>query len=364
LICRNTSDLLTGGERYPRVTWVNEPRRNAPVTHTAGSAARVRATITVRLAGVGGGTPYVLQGFSAEPALCFRRKGTLPAGAEVVLALEAAHPLGKAVRKIRAPITWSLTVYREASGAATIDLGGTGPHVVYTTLGTPRDTADPLGVVTDVRMDLAVERVAAALAQAGDAASPPRIVYHLMKQNGEHYHPARHYGRARAWKVPETWGMKPRGASCISIVEFVVLLCKMIGIEGSVAMTAYYARPENPLAPVQGGLGDVPLFKRGFDNETWQLFLVDDTNSNRGQAGGVGGMNYYEAVLAYEWRGERYYYPGGTDRVFDSPDKVLRVFRTLAWARYDAGLRNWVVMEVVHTYVRPGGTYPPSSPIP
>src|SRR5207253_5832354 len=118
-------------------------------------------------------------------------------------------------------------------------------------------------------------------------------------------------------KVPETWNMGPKGVSCISIVHFGCLLCKMIGLEGDVYPTAFYAMPANPPKAIPGGLGDHPALKK-VDLETWQLFLVDLSNTQSGQVGGVGGMNFYEAVVDYEWHGLRYYYLGGGNSVYDS----------------------------------------------
>jgi hypothetical protein len=114
---------------------------------------------------------------------------------------------------------------------------------------------------------------------------------------------------------------------------------------------------------VRGGLGDPPQFKK-VGGARWQLFLIDQRNTRQGQVGGVGGVNFYEAVLELDWRGKRYYYPGGTDRVFDAPAAILQVFHTLAWTEYDERLRDWVVREVQHTYVSPQGKFPPSVPLP
>jgi hypothetical protein len=364
LICRNTDDVLSGGRRYPDVEWTNAPRTNAPITHTGGEDTRIRARITLSLAGAPADTPYLLEGRSAEPALCFRGEGRLAGGDARPLEVEATAPLGRAVRKARARVSWSLTLDPGTPESRTLDLGDTGPHVVYVTLGTPRDTDDPLGVVTDARMEVAVARVAAALAAAGAEATPPRILHELMKEEVDYYLPARHYDRRFAWKVPESWRMQPQGASCISIVQFVELVCKMIGVEGTARTSAFYATAGDPFKSVRGGLGDPEVFKQGFFGERWQLLLIDNSNSNDGQAGGLGGVNYYEAALEYEYRGKKYYYPGGTSRVYDTPDQVLRIFRTLAWVRYDFGLRDWMVMEVAATYSPPGRAAPPSVPLP
>jgi hypothetical protein len=352
LICRNKTDLLTGGERYPEVQWRRSPEVNAPVTQTGGLQARVRVRLTFGLENVAADTPFLLIGSSDEPGLCFRNEGRTWLGRPQSLVCEGLNPLGRQVRKIRAAIRWSLTLSPEAPEQRTIDLGMTGPHVIYTTLDTPRVGDDPRCQVTDIRMDLVVERLALAQKRAGLNASPPRLVYELMRQNGEHYLPTRHYGKELAWKVPESWAMNPRGASCISIVEFVGLLCKMGGVTGETETAFFYARETDPLKPLRGGLGDPPLYKTSTTGEKWQLFLVDDMNSQKGQLGGYGGMNYYEATLDYTVSGKHYYFPGGTDRVFDDPLQVVRVFRTLAWATWDDTAKEWVVREVVHTYHR------------
>jgi hypothetical protein len=365
LIRRNTSDVLGGGKRYPDVEWTNAPRTNAPITHTGGDDSRIRARITLSLEGVATDTPYRLEGHSAEPALCFRGEGRLAGGDARPLEVEATTPLGPAVRKVRAGVSWSLTLDPGTPAERTLDLGETGPHVVYVTLGTPRDTDDPLCAVTDVRMELAVARVAAAMARAGGAgASHPRIVHELMQEHVAYYLPARHYDRKSAWRVPESWEMRPAGASCIAIVDFVALVCKMIGVEGTARMSAFYATAAEPFTAVRGGLGDPPVFKPGGFGERWQLLLIDASNSNAGQVGGLGGVNYYEAALEYQWRGKTYYYPGGTPRVYDTPEKVLQVFRTLAWVRYDFVLHDWMVAEVVANYTTPASGAPPSVPLP
>src|SRR5262249_478741 len=98
--------------------------------------------------------------------------------------------------------------------------------------------------------------------------------------------------------------------------------------------------------------------------ETWQLLLTDENNTRKGQVGGAGGMNYYEAALSFTWKGKTYYYPAGTDRVYDSSDMVIRIFRTLAWAAYDHRLDASVARAVAHTYTPPGRKQPESVPLP
>src|ERR1700689_4449612 len=79
LICRNTTDILKGGERYPEVSWRREPGVSAPITHTGGRDARICARITLALSGAAAETPFRLESSSSEPALCFEGAGKLPA---------------------------------------------------------------------------------------------------------------------------------------------------------------------------------------------------------------------------------------------------------------------------------------------
>jgi len=364
LLCRNITDVQTGGARYPAIAWDRAAGSNAPITHTGSDTTRIEATVTLAVPGLPVDVPYRLEGRSSEPALCFRHEGATPAGEALTAAVMGAQPLGRGVRKVRQAIHWQLVLYPAAPQPQRIALGSTGPHIVYVTLGRPRVSADPRTVVTDVRMEWAVDCVARAQAKRGVDASAPWLVYELMARHSAAYLPTRHYGKELAWKVPETWRMQPPGASCVSIVEHVALVGNMIGLEGELAVTGFCARPDLPRRAVVGGLGDPPVRKQGPAGENWQLFLVDNMNTNKGQVGGRDGMNFYEAALELHWRGERYWYPGGTNHVYDNPDRVLQVFRTLAWAAYDFQLESWVVREVVHTYSRPGDPPPTSCPLP
>lgn len=362
-LLRRADDLLSNGKPSSDLHWSGQTRTCMPISHTAGSNTRVAAVVNMVVSGVGTKARFELEGVSDEPGLCFRMEGELSADGAVDIGLTATRPLGPAVRKIEATIAWSLTLKAADQPARRLGLGRTGPHIVYTTLGMPRHADRSAGTVTDRRMELVVTRVAAAQRTAGLDSSSPRLVYELMQQNGVHYLPTRHYRGVEAWLVPSSWDKDPPGASCIAIVEFVQLVCDMIGLEGEARTSAYCARLADPGRAVAGGLGDPPQHKR-VGGANWQLFLIDQRNTRHGQVGGVGGVNFYEAVLEFDWRGKRYYYPGGTDRVFDAPDAILQVFHTLAWTEYDGRLGDWVVREVLHTYVPAQGQFPPSVPLP
>lgn len=361
---RQAADLLSIGERFPDIHWCARPRSSVPISHSGGEDVRIRAVLRFSAENASGRLPFVLQGSSDEPCLQFRARGTLSEKGQTVVELEALRPLGSSVRRLNNPIDWTLTVFPNGKSADSVLLGTTGPHVVYVTAGAPRHTDRPESAVTVPRLELALERLAGARRAAGESASGPRLVYELMKQNGDHYLPNRHYRGAAAWQVPASWRLEPSGASCIAIVDFVRLVCDITGVEGETQTRAYCARAANPMVALRGGLGDPPEIKRGSNGANWQLFLVDHTNTNHGQVGGVGGMNYYEGTLEYTWNGQRYYYPGGTDRVYAAPEQVLSVFRTLAWAEYEERRRDWVVREVVRSYVGPGQKFPESVRLP
>lgn len=361
LLCQNTRDLLSGGTRYPTTEWLRQPSRNVPLTHTG--SQRVRLRVMLHVEGLSKRAPFVLIGRSKEPGLCFRKTGRIGNGDSKV-EVEAGVILGREIRTLDGPIAWTLELDPGASLVQTLPLGETGPHRIYVTRGTPKGMADPLSVVTEIRMERAIEVVRAALAKSGQGASDARLVHEVMKLNARYYRPSRHYARDHAWLVPESWALEPAGASCISIVWFVDLVCKMIGVEGETRLIAVYGDPERPHHALGGGLGDHPLRKTATDGSVWQLFMVDESNTNRGGVGGVGGMNYYEAALEYRFKGRRYYLPGGTDTILDSPDGVLWVFRSLAWARFDPYLQNWVVTEVVGTYGASDSDFPRSVALP
>lgn len=380
LICKNTSNLFKGGRRYPDVEWVAEPRVNAPITHSV--KEKVRILLTLEIKGLAEGTPFLLTGTSAEPGLCFSQQGKvtgpLPFKAaaatgatlvqrlngfsglpilldgtshwnkeeEMVLELESTKPLGESLRKIHRSITWTLKVHPREKEEKNIKLGATGPHVVYTTLGTPRGTEKAMGVVTDIRMERTIRQVSSAIRHIrhqGKNPSPLRIAHTLMVNNRA-YRPTRDFLHSHAWYVPESPSMFPPGASCISIATFCGLVCQMTGMDGDIDVVKIYAHPSKPRTALIGpGLGEKPVTRGGL-----QLLLVDGENTNDGQPGGSGGVNYYEAALRVTHGGKTYYFPGGTNQVHRSPNPVLNVFRTLAWCSWNGG--GWVVVDVVYTY--------------
>lgn len=367
LICRDGSDLLRCGSRYPDVEWsAKEPHFASPMTHTQGRY--VEARVMVKLNRLPAGTMVRLKGTAEQESFTFEGEGKVEdVGGDPCMAVVYVRSKGMLpaqLRRMQATIDWSVTVLVPGDSPRVIDLADTGPHVCYLTRGTPRRADEVASAVTPRRMQTSYERLALALESVEEEnPSTIAIVHALTRHVGEHYNPKQHFEREDAWYVPTTWRLKPAGASCISICNYCSLILDQIGMEGEYRQIALYSRPDNPDRALEGGR-ESDSITRDVGRQQWELFLVDDRNTRQGQVGGWGGMNYYEAVIAYDYKGKTYYFPGGTDRVYDNKDQVLKIFRTLAWARWDTWRKEWQVMQVVRTYTSPGRGAPPNCELP
>lgn len=363
---RDGADLLSCGERYPDIEWmVNNPDFASPMTHT--QARHVEARLLLKFNKMPQGTMVKVKGESENTAFQFEGEAkveeTGPFSSSAVVYVKSKDLLPAQLRRIQASIRWSATVVVPNENPKEMDLANTGPHVCYLTRGNPRRSEEKASGVTARRMQVAYERLAIALENAAENPSPVAIVHALTSYIGQHYNPKQHFERENAWYVPSTWRLKPAGASCISICNYCSLILDQIGMEGKYDLVALYARPDNPDRALEGGVESDSMI-RTVGRQQWELFLVDDRNSRLGQLGGWGGMNYYEACITYEWEGKTYYFPGGTDRVYDNKHQVLKIFRTLAWARWDTWRKEWQVMQIVRTYTPPGRGAPANCEIP
>ncbi|MFN5330043.1 MAG: hypothetical protein ACK5DV_12760 [Planctomycetota bacterium] len=359
--------LVNPGNRWNEPEWSQGRPYVVPFSHDGGKDARLTGKLKLRVSGVAPGSEIRLRGLSHEPG--FNVDGQLivpadaPAGTNsderiVEATMRAMAPVGSKVRKIRDSIVWFAEVRPIGNEEISKhDLGSTGPLVGYILRGKPKLADEARGTVTARRLDIAVERYTVAHDNAGDNPSSLAVVAELVGRIGKHYLPTRHYEAEGAWNVPETWTMSPPGASCFSIITYTINVLNMVGQEGEFELVTYTARQNAPEKAVIGSLGEPPV-RQSTWNDTWQLFLADDRNTRLGQVGGLGGMNFYEAVLRYKHGGQTYFMPGGTSRVYTNPDDILRVFRTMVWAKYDNRKNEWKVMRVVHTYVQPGGGSP------
>jgi len=366
LLRRDGTDLLTCGERYPDIEWsAKNPEFVAPMTHT--QARHMEARLLLRFNRLPQGTIVKVKGDSENLAFQFEGEGKIeetgPFASAAVVYVKSKDLLPAQLRRLQATIQWSGTVQVPGENPREIDLARTGPHVCYLTRGTPRRGDETPSGVTARRLQVSYERLAIALENAVENPSSVAIVHALTSYIGRWYNPKQHFDRENAWYVPSTWKLKTPGASCISICQYCMLILDQLGMEGNYKIVALYARPDNPDRALEGGV-EADSITKNVGRQQWELFLVDDRNTRLGQLFGWGGMNYYEACLTYEWEGKTYYMPGGTDRIYDNKNTVLKVFRTLAWARWDSWRKEWQVMQIVRTYTPPGRGAPPNCEIP
>jgi len=363
---RDGADLLTCGDRFPDVEWNSKsPESMAPITHT--QARHVEARVLIFLNKLPAGTRVSVVGESNQEAFNFEGEGQVrdwgggPSSAMVEVTSKGLLP-GR-MERIEAGIQWMATVTLPSGMTQVIDLGRTDRIVCYLTRGTPRKTEEVPSGVTASRLAHAYQRLATAFEWAPANPSPVALVHALTSFCGQWYNPKVHLDRAEAWNLPANWRSRKPGASCISICNYCGLILDQVGMEGEIRQLELFATAESPQVAQEGGVWSDNYFK-DVGRDRWELFLVDDRNTRLGRVGGWGGMNHYEACIAYTWQGKTYYFPGGTNRVYDDKNMVLWIFRTLAWARWDFRTQEWQVMEVVYTYAAPGRGAPPNCPIP
>jgi hypothetical protein len=341
-ICNGTG-LFSGGSRYPTVEWDKNVAVKAPLTHTAKDNLKISLQLKIDIEGLGNSVPFAIVGTSAEPALNFRSSGNTAGGTGTVFDLTATNAIGKEIRKIDNAITWSITFLENELPENKCELGTT-QNVIYTTLGTPEDS-DPAAVPNIPRMELSVPKIATAIAAAGSYTCYPKIVWEFSKANGAYNLALNLQNRINAWQLPST----PNGADCISIAWFVANVCEVIGIPGtfdSKTFMGYYriaSNPNRPKVSVEGSLNNPAILpgSKGTPltaglGANWILALADvncagSYSGNAGDEGCSGGLNAFEAAVIYVYGGNTYYFPGGTDLIYDNVNKVVQIFQTMAW---------------------------------
>jgi len=377
LMCNGTS-VLSAGTRFPGVEWdsTGSSTVNAPISHSAGDSTHVSIEVTLQGEGIPINSAYTITGTSSEDALEFTDSGSISPGSSA-LPINSSNPLGKEIRKIMDSISWSIEI-----AGCTFDLGITGPHKIYMTVGTPITSAPgSASVPNESRMELSVARVNAAISATGSAVDAytcfPRIVWNLMRSAGS-YNLGTTLSDVQAWNLPST------PADCISIARFVRNVSMVIGIPGgfySEYYAAYYATATDPERPTKA-LANVALNspyihpedkgvpQTGGLDAAWTIALTDKNctkygapNTPPGTVGcGPNGFNAFEAAVIYtDPMSKKWYLPAGVTRDprYDEPDSVVQIFQTLAWV--DDGDHDGnpstpdvlIVKEVDYTYSRP-----------
>jgi hypothetical protein len=371
-ICNGTT-VTIAGSRFPDVEWdlTVTPPVNAAITHTAGINATnvISLTLTLDAEGIPANTAYALTGSSSENALNFSKSGTVSSGAGVTVALTADNVIGADIRKIEEKISWAINMF-----GISVDLGDTGEHVIYTTLGAPNMSAPSNASVPNVpRMELAVPIVANAITAAGGSGNHAKTVWEIVKAEGSYYLGVS-LNDNEAWTLPSL----PNGADCISISMFVRNVGMAMGIPGSFdaeMYAAYYCvtgDADRPQKAISGLCLNAPLVFPGDQgtpataglDPSWALALADMNCTKYGGGAAPGtvgcgpdGLNAFEAAVIYtDQAARKWYFPGGTDFVYDDIDAIVQIFQTMVWVQYDDHDNNpltpnvLVVKAVDYTY--------------
>jgi hypothetical protein len=341
---RDGPSITEPGDPWTGPEWTTTSVK--PFSHD-GDNAVLKAEVEVDIRSIAPGSVVRLRGMSTEPGFNMLGElvvpiswtGTDPNGVQKAL-VTGINPIGSGVRKINNVIDWYAEVREPGVRQPTVEfLGRTSPLTCWVLKGAPRNATEVKAKPTPRRLDYAVNVYSTAEDNMGRKAHPLALAGDVVRMQGKHYLAIRHYEPEDAWRISETWSMRPPGCSCFSIINNSILVLEMVGHPGDFDL----AEP----AYTQSVLGD-----------TWQVFLFDDRNTRYGFMGGTGGANYYEAVLRYKVGSRTFYMPGGTNRIYENPDDVLRVFRTMAWARWDYRAKEWRVMRVIHTYTGVGRDSP------
>ena len=313
------------------------PLRDYPVSHTMDLPVTLSWEIRVTPGGVSDLPCRLLstgpQGFNVDET------ALLDGGLQAVM-VTSTDVLEKRIWILSPIMEWRIvhdgrTFHRRASG----------PHTMYVTVGTPRDTALPQHVVTMARMERAVIH-----AGAPQSLNPHEIVEWVIGSQGNFQllNP-----RDNAWDVPEF------GGDCQSIVRFAGKVAKMVNIAGTFAHKNIYAIEDLTQTPVFDPAvaieGDPPA---GLNNPVrfhptqsqWSLSLVDFGS----------GCNAFEAVAKFTACGQTMYYPGGVPwTLLDNKDDVLKVFQSLSWIEWVNGVCTVRQNETLYPAIPPNPTIQP-----
>jgi len=333
LMLDNNTDFEPTGTAFAEPEWLpgSTPPRNYPISHTKATNVQVSLLVFVNPLD----TPtlnYTVTGVGSAAGFNFATTAPLPGG-PTFLNLTSTDRIDDKIQEIDATIQWNTTM-----GGCTYLDENTGPHKVYVTAGTPRDTTVSAHIVTQKRMERAVQQ-----ASAANSLNPHEIVKTVIQAQRFQYN----VPRMNAWTVPDG------NSDCQTIVRFAEKVAKMVDLPGTFLHRNIYAIETAPSvaieAPAPGGLGNP--FRSHPTEPGWVLSLV---------AGG--GCNKFEATAKFATCGQTRFYAPGTANSFAGKDDVLTVFDSLSWVTLNAD-GTCTVQEVIHTY--PAQTAnPPIPPCP
>ena len=312
------------------------PARQAPISHTLGTAVTLRLELQVGPAGAAP-TRVTLKG-DGPGEVDFQRELELAPG-KVTVELTSSGALEKSVQELELAIDWSL------SQPGLLVAPARTTTRTFVTMGTPEE-AGGWGErgFTVRRMSKAVQSVGAI-----KSLDPHEVVTGVMKRWNEFN---LEVAFRNAWELgdetrdPKTGALI--GADCQTIVRYTRLLIKQAGVPGQAEFVVIYGQCTDPKKglesldarqhmgrPLQWHNEQFPK-ARDAARERWAAYLID----------GAGGINNYEAALRFTHDGRKHYYPGGVPAVMDDPDQVIKVFTSMSWV----DLRTGAAQDAIHRY--------------
>jgi Calx-beta domain/Bacterial Ig-like domain (group 1) len=398
LIC--DGDLFYAGKPFWTANdpdhWKRFNFKNAPITMTAGANNNIIVEITLyapRLQAptfidISASSPLSNQGAMKDPFRFTLVNGVLKQGFNR-FRLVARDPVGDIIKVLRQTITWQAD-FGPIGNKRHIDLGQSGEHVVYLTVGTPITDTDAKATVPTVkRMELAIDEIKKS-ANDKPIQNYAQVVWNLSKQNSQYYlirglygNPIKtNNGSLEVYYLPLLNDPVQafvydrdinKGADCRSIAEFNSHMLKLVGFPGTWGIEKYAADyrtpaiPRRPLIAVAGRDLLAPKVKAGNPpygpthtqnlQATYFLALADyscvkEGNPNKVAPGTEGcgqqGFNAFEATVIYSTpAGVKWYFPAGTGACYNHPDKILFVFATLAWIDTVQVMENGVGVDKV-----------------
>lgn len=311
----NRDSWSSAGTVFPEPEWrsANADSKSAPISHTKAENIRIEARLDVSPESASS-VPFVFRGQGPYSFLEFETVGSMNGGKNIVLASTSKAPTPDEINAyLHQVIVWSVTIANQ-----TQLLGISADHDIFVTVAPPPRP----GEVTYRRMHKAVEITAPLKTQ-----EPHAIVKGIMA----------HWNRynlktplsATGWEWIDNF---KEGAQCIDIVRFVQGVINMIGSEGLAEAVVVYADPKSGNQPIE---------------ELWEQGGCRTALPSGGWSASKGGCalhkfpgvalldgdwkaNAYEAALKFNHGGKLAYYPGGVQKVANTPLEVLHAFRCLA----------------------------------
>lgn len=336
-VLQNTTRVDIDGPVIEAPHWkTGTPGVSKPITHTMGQKILMNVVVCVEpkdlifeLKGIG------LGNLAKEPIDCInlRASNITSTGQDYTIQYLETGPLPAIVHKYDFLINWEISFEKDKP----FTFEQTGPHIIYSILGSPQSDGEDKYSPTIGRMEYAVK-----LSEIRGP-NPSEMVYYL-------YSRCKSYGsvdaRGTIWKEPAE-NIFTNG-ECQAMVRLMKAVLEMIGTPGTFSTKVVYAKIENPEVPVVKNLHSSGDAEGDMESDNARspegyYLLLEDCSKDPGLP------NWFEAILVYQPENsiEMLYYPGGIQNPQNIPPPnnqpaqprfptkntvdFLHCFRSMAW---------------------------------